>query len=143
MSADALLSRLDGVRKSGSGRWMARCPAHSDRHPSLCIRELDGRRVLVYCHAGCSSEAVLAAAGFEDWSVLFPERPLDPSQPAKPERRPFIPAQVFGVARHEVAVVAIIASDMHRSRTISAADFARLNVAAERLEKIAEHAYGR
>ena len=52
MSADALLSRLDGVKKTGHGQWIARCPAHEDRSPSLSIAEKDDR-VLVHCHAGC------------------------------------------------------------------------------------------
>ena len=39
---------------------MANCPAHDDRTPSLSVT-LDGDRVLVYCHAGCSQVAVLDA----------------------------------------------------------------------------------
>jgi hypothetical protein len=50
---------------------------------------------------------------------------------------------VFDVARLEIGVVAIIASDIHRTRSISEADYQRLNVAVGRLEKIAEQAYGR
>lgn len=52
------LARALGGRKSGAG-WMARCPAHEDGTPSLSIGDADGR-VLVYCHAGCSQERVLA-----------------------------------------------------------------------------------
>jgi DNA primase len=40
---------------------MARCPAHDDREPSLAIRDRDDGTVLVYCHAGCSQERVIAA----------------------------------------------------------------------------------
>jgi hypothetical protein len=46
-------------RNSGAG-WMARCPAHDDRSPSLSIRERDGR-LLVHCHAGCLQADVIAA----------------------------------------------------------------------------------
>ena len=45
MSADVLLSILEGVKRTGPGRWMARCPAHGDKSPSLSIRELDDGRV--------------------------------------------------------------------------------------------------
>ena len=38
------------AHRSGSC-WMARCPAHDDRDPSLSIREVDGK-VLLHCHAG-------------------------------------------------------------------------------------------
>src|SRR6516225_4540761 len=53
-----LVSRLQ-AKRSGTG-WIAKCPAHEDREPSLSISEKDGV-VLLHCHAGCSQEAVLAA----------------------------------------------------------------------------------
>ena len=58
MSADSLARALE-ARRSGSS-WMARCPAHEDRNPSLSIREVDGK-VLVHCHAGCTQRAVIDA----------------------------------------------------------------------------------
>ena len=53
------IARALGGRKVGSG-WMARCPSHDDRQPSLSIRDVDGK-VLVYCHAGCHQLDVIAA----------------------------------------------------------------------------------
>lgn len=61
MSASELLSRLEGVRPV-SGGWMARCPAHDDRNPSLSVTERDGK-LLLRCHAGCETPAILAALG--------------------------------------------------------------------------------
>lgn len=58
MSAEAIARGLRG-RKAGSG-WMARCPAHDDRDPSLSIGEMAGK-VLVYCHAGCDQRDVISA----------------------------------------------------------------------------------
>ena len=43
MTADRLLQHLTGTRSTGRGTWIARCPAHDDKHPSLSIRET-GRR---------------------------------------------------------------------------------------------------
>ena len=63
-----VLSRLDGIRSSGPNRWMARCPAHSDRTPSLSVR-WTGDRVLLYCFAGCSYQDIVNALG------LSPSRP--------------------------------------------------------------------
>ncbi|MGA7793187.1 MAG: hypothetical protein WCA19_09115 [Candidatus Acidiferrales bacterium] len=60
MNAEKILARLTGVRRSGAG-WIARCPAHEDRSPSLSIHEGDGGRVLLYCHAQCSIQAICAA----------------------------------------------------------------------------------
>lgn len=56
-----VLPRLEAVRPCAGG-WVARCPAHSDRNPSLSIREVDGK-VLLKCFAGCSFEAIRDALG--------------------------------------------------------------------------------
>lgn len=55
-------ARLDGVRKSGS-RYTANCPAHDDRNASLSIAEGDTVELIVKCHAGCTFEQIMAAAG--------------------------------------------------------------------------------
>src|ERR1700704_1825792 len=56
------IAKALGGRKSGSG-WVAKCPAHEDRNPSLSITDVqDGNaRVLVHCHAGCTQTAVIDA----------------------------------------------------------------------------------
>jgi hypothetical protein len=59
MNLNAILDRLQGLRRNGSG-WMARCPAHEDRSPSLSIRNENGK-ILLHCFGGCSIEAVCAA----------------------------------------------------------------------------------
>src|SRR4029077_14921045 len=59
MNAEPLAKALGG-RKAGGG-WMARCPAHDDREPSLSIREAEDGKILVHCHAGCDQEQVIAA----------------------------------------------------------------------------------
>lgn len=139
MSADALLSRLDGVRRTGKNRWIARCPAHADRSPSLSVRELDDGRLLLHDFGGCEIESVLVALGLE-FDALFPERPIEH---APRERRPFLPSDVFEIARQEIGIAAIIATDMHKQCGVSEADYARFFVVVERLNAIAGAAYGR
>ena len=48
------LDRLPSYRKSGQGSYMAQCPAHDDKSPSLRITEGQDGRILVHCYAGCS-----------------------------------------------------------------------------------------
>jgi hypothetical protein len=69
---ERILSHLQGVRRTGEGRWVARCPAHNDEHPSLSVREAPDGKVLLRCWAGCDTAAVLAALGLR-WSDLFPD----------------------------------------------------------------------
>lgn len=67
---DHVLAQLEGVKRSGDS-WIARCPAHDDRNPSLAVSVGADGKVLIRCHAGCESEAVIDAIGL-DWSDLFP-----------------------------------------------------------------------
>ncbi len=58
-----IVSALD-ARKSGT-TWMARCPAHDDRTPSLSITIRNGK-LLVCCHAGCPQTSVISALRARD-----------------------------------------------------------------------------
>lgn len=69
---ERVLARLQGVRETGPGRWLALCPAHDDRHPSLSVHETPEGKVLLRCWAGCSTAAVLAALDLR-WRDLFPD----------------------------------------------------------------------
>ena len=79
---ELVLGRLRGARRSGNG-WLARCPAHDDHAPSLSIAEGPDGRVLLRCHAGCETEAVVRALGLS-MRDLFPA--ARPERPAQRER---------------------------------------------------------
>jgi len=64
MTEHEILSHFQKVKKNGKG-WVALCPAHEDRNPSLSITETDGKWLL-HCHAGCEYEAVVDAAGLRE-----------------------------------------------------------------------------
>lgn len=72
--ADLLIPQLDAVRRTGDGRWIARCPAHYDRHPSLSVRETADGTLLLHCWAGCPAADVMAAPG----SSSATYSPVDP-----------------------------------------------------------------
>jgi type II secretory pathway predicted ATPase ExeA len=59
MTAEDIANVLGGRRAGAS--WMARCPAHNDREPSLSIRQAEDGTVLVRCHAGCEQARVITA----------------------------------------------------------------------------------
>ena len=59
MNAESLTKALKGRWSGSSGE--ARCLAHEDKTPSLSIRDGDDGRLLTFCHARCSPEAVWAA----------------------------------------------------------------------------------
>jgi hypothetical protein len=68
---ERVLSRLAGAQPEQGGKsWMAHCPAHDDSTPSLHVTVEDDGRVLMYCHGGCETKAVLEALGLT-WGDLF------------------------------------------------------------------------
>jgi hypothetical protein len=67
---ERVLSLLPDAKQMGAG-WMARCPAHEDRTPSLSVREAIDGKVLLTCHAGCSLDRIVAALGLTI-ADLFP-----------------------------------------------------------------------
>ena len=77
-----LLARLSGVKKSRDG-WMARCPAHDDKNPSLSVKRGDDGQAVVHCFAGCTPDAIVSAIGWQ-LADLFPSN--DGSSPA-PRRK--------------------------------------------------------
>jgi hypothetical protein len=127
---DNLLSHLDKVKRTGKGNWIARCPAHLDKSPSLTIRELDDGRVLLHCFVGCSVHEVLDAVGM-DMAALFPPREI---QHGKPERRPFPAADVLRAIGFESLVVCAAAVTMLTGEAFTQADRDRLILATERIQ---------
>ncbi|MCB2199508.1 AAA family ATPase [bacterium] len=67
-----------GLRFSKQSKgFLAQCPAHDDKNPSLSIAEAPDGRVLMHCQAGCTIESILEALGLK-MADLYPER-LEPS----------------------------------------------------------------
>ena len=134
MSAETLLSRLAGKRRSGDGRWLARCPAHEDRSPSLSIRET-GDRVLLFCHAGCTAPEIVAAVGLT-MADLFDGKPS--SGKSSTPRVPF--SERAAVIEREAGVAAVIGSDFLEHKEIGPTTWARL---AQAVRRIADARAGR
>ena len=139
MSINILLSRLTETKRTGNGRYLACCPAHLDKRPSLNVRELDDGRVLVKCFAGCSVEEVLDAVGLE-FDALFPERAIGDHIPR--ERRPFNSSDVLAALNFEINVASIILDRMVNDKDITAEDWLRFKTAADRIRSAKEFVDG-
>lgn len=130
---DAVLSRLESVRRTGNETWLARCPAHADKRPSLSLRDTDNGAVLIHCFAGCTVHEVVGALGLEA-SDLFPPRPVDSANGGKPIRRPFPAADILRAIAFEALVVGCAASAMLAGEPFSQTDRDRLFLAVSRIQ---------
>lgn len=138
-SIDTLLGRLQKVRQSGPGRWMACCPAHEDGNPSLSIRALDDGRILLNDFGGCDAADIIASVGLS-MSDLFPER-LTTDRITPSTSRAAIPYRdLLSLIDFEALVVCLIAASMHEKKTIDQEDLDLLWTAAARIGRARVHA---
>ena len=125
---ETIISRLEKIKRTGTGRWMARCPSHKDKTASLSLRDLDDGRILLHCFAGCNAGEVLGAIGLTI-NDLFPERLPD----GRPERRPFPASDVLRAIAIEAQVISIVAVDVAQGVMIESAVKDRVLLAVSRI----------
>ena len=131
MSIETLISRLDGVKETGQGKYVARCPAHDDKSPSLAIKECGDGRILIHDFAGCETEDVLVAIGLEFHDIM-PER-IGTEHSHKRMRQPFDARQVLATLDHESLIVSIIGADFLEHKDIDEDTWSRLGAAVNRI----------
>lgn len=117
---DNILSRLDKVKPNGAGKWLACCPAHDDKNPSLSIKEADNGTVLLKCWVGCTAAEITGAVGL-DLRDLFPGDKPRPSQPSRAARQ------------FEATIITVAIEQMRLGKQLSAEDQERLELAKRRL----------
>ena len=129
---ETLLARLESVKKSGSG-YLARCPAHADKSPSLHITQ-EGGKILIHCYAGCCAQDIVAAVGLS-MRDLFEDSPLSQAQ----RRGHAIAARKrrFAIlADHELSIVKIAQRRIAAGERLDPQNHARYQQAQARLKKL-------
>lgn len=121
MSAHQIVARLDFCRQTGADQWIARCPAHDDKTPSLGIKDVGGGRTLINCHAGCGATDILSAIGL-DIGDLYP-----PTDQHFSSRRFRAPTETV-----DSLVIEIAAHDRAMGKRLSKTDTDRLKEALKR-----------
>jgi hypothetical protein len=134
---DALLSRLERVKRTSATTWLASCPTRDDKHPSMTIRLLDDGRILIHDHGGDSTADILAAIGLT-FDSLYPDTIDVMADPRKPERRPFHCADVLRAVGFEILVVGVAASAIASGEPLAVADRDRLKLAVSRIDDALE-----
>lgn len=131
MTVGVLLTKLDNVRQTGPGRWLACCPCHESKSRcSLSIRELDDGRILLHDHGGCGVEDVLDAIGLS-FSVLYPEQRIGDHVAC--ERKPYSVRDLVRALRFELTLALVLLSDVRAGKPLRDVDRERAGVAADRI----------
>jgi hypothetical protein len=138
VSVDALITRLGKLKKTGKDKWIACCPAHEDRSPSLSVKETADGTVLVKCFAGCSVDDICGAIGIEV-SELFPPRDgRDYVTQEKPVKfgtvgDRFSAIDALRALAGEGGVLCLFACDMAEGKVLSPDEIERCHTATIRL----------
>jgi hypothetical protein len=131
LSAESFLSRCQGVKRLGEGRWICKCPAHADNHPSMNVREMPDGKTLVVCRAGCTQEEIIRAVDLH-WSALFPAHDNTEGEYRR-EAAKFPARDVLEALAGEALLVAVAAANIKAGVELTDADRERIGVAAERI----------
>lgn len=127
---DNLISRLQKVRQTGRDSWIACCPAHADKSPSMTIREVEEGKVLVHCFAGCGIDEIVGAVGIS-LADLMPER--QPDALRKPMSVPFNPRDVLACIQSDATLLCVFISDVTQAKSITPQEAANAYKAAARI----------
>jgi hypothetical protein len=136
-----ILPRLEKVKRTGRNNWLACCPAHEDRSPSMTLHAADDGRILVKCFAGCGFLEIKDAVGL-GWDVWFPPKRDDDDDFRPPIKRPFPPADVLEAVAFECSVVAVSAEWMASGEELAKEDRQRLLICYERIAEARRLALG-
>lgn len=135
MSIDTLLNRLDGVKTNSNNKWLAKCPAHADRSPSLAIKLVDDDKILLKCWAGCDTESVLSAIGLT-FADLFPEK-LNVTYDGKKPRVPrFSCHEMFPLIIQEALILCCAVSDSMNNKPLNETDKQRTRKAYQTIMRL-------
>jgi hypothetical protein len=130
---DTVLQHLSKVKKTSKG-YQALCPAHKDKSPSLSVKETADGRLLLHCHAGCTTGAVLASIGLK-LSDLFPAT----NTPRRPPPAPGVSrTELHKAASFEHIILQLMNADLKRGKTLSETDSQRCHLAKQRLQTAKE-----
>ena len=130
MIADRIIPLLDKVKKKGDNSWIACCPGHDDKNPSLVITEKDGK-VLLHCFSHhCDVSDIVHAVGLE-LSDLFPKQiRIEGSKPIRIKR---FPAEaILEALAEELVITEIGLAVLASGRTLNEKAQARMKKASNR-----------
>ena len=136
MIAD-ILPKLEKVKAGrGRGQWLACCPAHQDRDPSLALKELSDGMVMLHCWSGCDAREIVNAIGLDMRSLYPPEPEPIQGRNVKPAMPHWRRQQFVDFLNFERLIMAIVRADFKAGRFISKVNLTRYFESVYRIRKI-------
>lgn len=138
MSIEVFLNRLNKVTQKGNGKWLACCPVHNDKSPSLGIDD-DNGVVLIHCFGcGATGPEVADKLGI-DISELFPPNNTDYESHTNQSRKYFNSGHVIDAIFDELLVSSIVINDFIKDPSQADIVKERLTISLERIGHLIEY----
>lgn len=116
----AIIGRLSKVKRTGDGKYVALCPIHGEKTPSLGITQKPDGVLLLHCFGcGASGVDICNALGI-DPANLFP--PSDDPKYQKQSRGGFSAWQLLHALHGDLIRLLIIANDLGKINVLSGDD---------------------
>lgn len=126
---EQILERLDGVRRHGKDKYMACCPVHQDKSPSMMVTD-KGDKITMYCFScGAKGPEIIKAIGLPT-SVIFKDSGTF-------DKQSYILSKT---ETEDKMMIAVYDNAVNRGEVISHDDFRRYRLAKSREELRSEQA---
>jgi hypothetical protein len=139
---DLFLPRLDKVKQTAPNKWVALCPAHNDKHPSLGVTLTSDGAILIKCWTGCGAQAIVESVGLS-LRDLFPQKAakeFDLTKP-RPKAPRFSKSELFDILLIEAVILAFAYEEQRNGKTISDIDHNRAVVAFNSILRLHSEVY--
>ena len=132
MSVNKILNKLEKVKSNGNGSFMACCPAHADRSPSLSVKDNGDGRIMLKCFAGCETIDILQTIGL-DWDDVMPPKIEKPVHVIKSKEHKIYITDAINIIRNESRIITLAAIDIQKNIKMSEAEVNRVKIAMNRI----------
>lgn len=129
---DGFLRMLEGVRKTGNGRWIARCPGRRDKTASLSIRLKEDGNILLHDFGGLEVGEILSAMGLS-FINLIPPALRKRKASSSDDRSGFNPYDALRCLEEDATILAINANKIADGLPLTANDMALVRRAQSRI----------
>lgn len=139
MSIDNVLNKLNKVKKTGPYKWIACCPVHQDKTPSLAIRLLEDQRILIHCFGcQCGIEEFCSSIGIS-MDELFPEKLTKNYQR---ERQSFNSYDSLLTLRFEATILSLAAERIAKGLPLTEIDAKRIEKSRKLIDEAIDYVSG-
>lgn len=124
------LNKLNKVQGRGRDSWVACCPSHDDKNPSLKI-DIKNDKILIKCWSGCSTEDILGSVGM-DFDDIFPDRAI--YHRSSGDRPTLSSSDALRIIKYEAMIIYMMGVDLRAKKIPSEEDHNRFVLAVGRVK---------